>query len=128
MFQGAGMDKRILWGCIAVLGVMMAFSLLAFAFDDALNQATSTPLGGLPLFDLAGVLVATALGGALAGARFTRVALALMVVVWSLSLAVMAGAPQTSFNDALRYNTLAVVMSLALAWLGAHLGARYGQS
>ena len=121
------MDKRILWGCIAALGLLVLFALITLLLDARLNQAVMTPLGELPLLDLAGVLVAMAAGGAVAGTRFAWFAVALMALVWALSIIVLATAPTMSLQGVLKYNALAMLTALGLAWLGAMLGARYGQ-
>ncbi len=118
------MDKRILWGCIAALGALMLFALVTFVFSARLNQSMMTPLGELPLLDLSGVLVAMAIGGAIAGARFRWIAVGLVVLVWVLSLLVLVTGPGMSLATALKYNALALALSLALAWLGASAGPR----
>ena len=78
------------------------------------------------MLDLLGVLVAMAAGGAIAGARFARIAAVLMAVVWVTSLAV-ASVPRLNAADAvLKINAMAMLLSLAIAVLGARLGAQYG--
>lgn len=121
------MNKRILWGCIAALGLLVLFALVTLLFNARLNQAVMTPLGELPLLDLLGVTVAMAAGGAIAGAHFARFAVALMALVWAMSVFVLAASPMMTLTTVLKYNALAMLLTLALAWLGAVLGARYGQ-
>ncbi|QSX74468.1 hypothetical protein HIV01_014955 [Lysobacter arenosi] len=120
------MDKRILWGCIAALGLLVAFAVITMLLGAPLNQALKTPLGDLPVFDLLGVLVAMAAGGAIAGVRFAWIAAALMAVVWVTSLAVLAASPTMPLMLVLKLNAMAMLLSLALAVLGARLGAQYG--
>lgn len=116
------MDKRILWGSAAALGAMMLFTLATLLFDTRLNQALMTPLGELPLLDLCGVFVAMTLGGAIAGPRFRWIAVALVSVMWLLSIAVLSGSPNLSMLGVLKYSVLAMALNLALAWAGALLG------
>ncbi|HEY5851947.1 MAG TPA: hypothetical protein VIT62_14425 [Lysobacter sp.] len=120
------MDKRILWGCIAALGLLVLFALITIVFDARLNQAIRTPLGDLPLLDLLGVLVAMATGGAIAGARFAGLAAVLMAAVWVTSVAVLAASPTMPLLLVLKFNAMAMLLSLAVAVLGARLGAQYG--
>ncbi|MGO4221696.1 hypothetical protein AB4Y64_07540 [Lysobacter sp. TAF61] len=120
------MDKRILWGCIAATGLLVLFALVTIVFDAHLNQAIRTPLGDLPLLDLLGVLVAMAAGGAIAGARFARIAALLMAVVWLTSVTVLSAKPSMPLLLVLKFNAMAMLLSLAVAVLGARLGARLG--
>ncbi|UNK48107.1 hypothetical protein MNR01_09980 [Lysobacter sp. S4-A87] len=122
------MDKRILWGCIAALGLLMLFAWVTMLFGARMNQALATPLGELPLLDLLGVLVAMTAGGAIAGPRFARIAAALVALVWVLSIAVLSTLPAPSMSVAavLRFNALAMALSLAFAVLGARVGAQCG--
>ena len=117
------MNKQILWGCITALALMMGLSVVTFIFDARLNQAVMTPLGELPLMDLLGVLVATAAGGAVAGARFRWVGTALMGVLWLLTVIVLAAKQTAPLPTTLKYNALAIVLTLGLSWLGATIGA-----
>jgi hypothetical protein len=118
------MNKRTLWGCIAALGALMLFALITLVFDSRLNKGWSTPLGEIPLMDLLGVLVSMAAGGAIAGRRFRWIAVALMGLVWLLSVITLGLATDMTLGGVLRYNALAMVLTLALAWLGAELGPR----
>ena len=121
------MNKRILWGCIAALGLLMLSALITMGLDARFNLALMTPLGQLPLLDLAAVLMATAAGGTIAGARFPWIAVALSAMVWALTVITLATAPDISLSMVLKFNALAIVLTLGLAWLGAYLGARHGQ-
>ncbi len=118
------MDKRILWGCIAALGLLLLFAVITVLLDARINSAFRTPLGDLPVLDLFGVLVAMAVGGAIAGARFAPIAAVLMAVVSVTSLAVPAAS--TPLMLVLKFNAMAMLLSLAIAVLGARLGAQYG--
>ncbi|MFC3552393.1 hypothetical protein ACFOLC_15415 [Lysobacter cavernae] len=123
------MDKRILWGCVGALGTLLLFGLAAHLFAARLNQAWMTPLGELPLFDLLGVLTAMAVGAAIARRRFRTIAVALMAVLWLMTLFVLALSPMpgepVTLPTLLKYNALAIVLTLGLAWLGAWLGERW---
>ncbi len=118
------MNKQILWGCITAQALLMAFAVMTFVFEARLNQAVMTPLGELPLMDLLGVLVATAAGGAVAGIRFRGIAVALMGLLWLLTVTVLAAKQTASLPTTLKYNALAIILTLGLSWLGATLGAR----
>lgn len=118
------MNKQILWGCITASALLMVFALATFFFDARLDQTVRTPLGELPLVDLLGVLVATAAGGAVAGIGFRGFAVALMGLLWLLTVAVLATRHTGSLPALLKYNALAIVLTLGLSWLGATLGAR----
>lgn len=118
------MNKQILWGCVTALAVLVGFAVVTFVFDSRLNQAVMTPLGELPLLDLLGVLLATAAGGAIAGPRFRWIGVALMGVLWLLTVTVLTAKQIVSLPTTLKYNALAIALTLALSWLGATLGAR----
>lgn len=118
------MDKRILWGCVAAVGLLTLFAVATYALGAGSLRTTMTPLGELPLLDLLGVLVAMTVGGAIAGPRFRRIAVALMATVWVLSLSAMVAAPHVSVPGALKYNALAIVSTLLLAWVGAVAGPK----
>jgi uncharacterized membrane protein YphA (DoxX/SURF4 family) len=119
------MNKRTLWGCIAAMGLLLVFAGLTYVFDANLNRSLMTPLGELPLFDLAGVLTATVAGGVVAGTRFRWFAVALMALLWVATLVVLADAHAGSWATALKYNALAILLTLAVAWAGAALGERW---
>ena len=118
------MNKQILWGCVTALALLMAFALVTLVFGSRLNQAVMTPLGELPLMDLLGVLIATAAGGAVAGLRFRWIAVVLMGLLWLLTVTVLSAKQIVSLPTTLKYNALAIVLTLGLSWLGATLGAR----
>lgn len=118
------MNKQILWGCITALALLMALALVTFVFDARLNQAVMTPLGELPLMDLLGVVIATTAGGAVAGVRFRWIAVALMGLLWLLTITVLAAKQTAPLPITLKYNALAILLTLGLSWLGATLGAR----
>ncbi len=122
------MDKRILWGCIAALGMLLLFAWFTMLLGLRMNQALATPLGKLPWLDLLSVLVAMTAGGVIAGPRFARIAAALVALVWVLSMAVLATLPASPLpmSAVLRSNAAAILLSLTFAVLGAHLGAQYG--
>lgn len=115
------MNKRILLGCIAAIGLLVLFAAATFLLRV---RTPMTPLGELPLLDLVGVLVAMTVGGAIAGPRFRLIGVALMAAVWLLSVGVMTMAPDVTALMALRYNLIGIIASLALAWIGAVLGPK----
>ncbi|MDQ3205822.1 MAG: hypothetical protein M3Q40_04825 [Pseudomonadota bacterium] len=129
------MDKRVLFGCIAALAVLVVISLLTQLFGSALGWSLQTPLGILPVADVVGTLLATATGGWIArNSRFRWLALGLMAAVWVATLAVLGSLagprspePMRSLPAMLQYNGLAIVLTLGAAWLGAWLGEREAQ-
>ncbi|BDU18390.1 hypothetical protein [Lysobacter auxotrophicus] len=119
------MDKRTLSGCIASLVGLMLFALAGYVFGAKLHHVQATPWGELPLLDLTGVFVSMAVGGAIAGRRYTWLALGLVALMWAATVFVlMSLQPEMTLAKVLRFNRLAIVLSLLLAWLGAFLGAR----
>ncbi|MBU8977365.1 hypothetical protein JI752_014535 [Lysobacter sp. MMG2] len=121
------MDKRILSGCIASLLTLMLFALISFMFGARLHHVQATPWGELPLLDVAGVFAAAFVGGAIGGARFWWFALGLVTLLWALVLFVMVTVqPEMTLAKVWRFNQLAIVLNLVLAWLGAFLGAQVG--
>ncbi len=121
------MDKRILSGCIASLLTLMLFALASFMFGARLHHVQATAWGELPLLDIAGVFVASAVGGAIAGPRYPWLALGLVALLWALVLFVMVSVqPEMTFAKVWKFNQLAIMANVVLAWLGAFVGARLG--
>lgn len=125
------MDKRILVGCIAALGTMLGFDLLAQASGGKFDLPMRTPLGAILIGHLAVTFVAMTLGGWIARRRFRWIAVALGAIVWATTLVVlMAIAPPVgvgatmSLPVIIKVNALAIALSLLLSWLGAMLGER----
>lgn len=125
------MGTRTLLGCIAALAVLLAFGLLASLLGPRVNQAIDTGLGSVALVDLLATFVAMLAGGWVARRNFRRIAVALNAISWVAILSVLLLAadatsppPMQSLPALLQYNALAIVLSLALAWLGAAWGER----
>ncbi|MEG3193174.1 hypothetical protein [Lysobacter sp. D1-1-M9] len=126
------MDVRILLGCIAALATLIVLALVVHLFGSDLERGLDTALGPLPLADILGVLLAMGAGGWVARRPgFRWLALGLMAAVWLATLAVLGTfaapggpAPMRSIVAMLQYNALAIVLTLAAAWLGAVLGER----
>lgn len=123
------MDKRILVGCIAALGTMLGFDLLAQVSGWRLDLPISTPLGTLPIGNLVITFVAMAVGGWIARHRFRWIAVALTALVWVTTIiALVAITPPTSVGATMslpgivQFNALAIVLALLASWLGAMFG------
>lgn len=122
------MDKRIVSGCIASIVGLMLFAFVGFMLGAKLPQVVATPWGELPLFDLAGVFVSMAAGGAIAGRRYVWFAIGLIVLIWvPIIFMLVAMQPEMTLARVVRFNRLAIGTNLILAWLGAFLGARLAQ-
>lgn len=125
------MDKRILLGCLAALGAMLGFDLLTQVSHWQLDLPLRTPLGTIGIGNLVITFAAMAFGGWVARCRFRWIAVALGAVVWAATIVVLvaiappAGAGTTmSLPGILKFNALAIALSLAASWLGASLGER----
>lgn len=126
-----GSAKRLLGGALAALLVMIAASLVVQMFAVQLGREIASPLGPVPLADLASVLLAMAAGGAVARSpRFRAVAVALQALVWAAIIATLYlahdGSPVSSLplSTVLRHNAAALLLSLLAAGAGAWLGER----
>ena len=132
---GDGMDKRMLLGCLGGAGMLLLFALLTKLFGLDARQAINTGLGPLPLIDVLAAFVAMFLGGALARHPLFRwIALLLMAAMWALTLFTVVSMalpdsppPMRSMGAALKFNALAIALTLAAAFAGALLGERFGQ-
>lgn len=124
------MDKRILWGCLAALATMLGFDLLTQVSGWPLDGPVRTPFGLVFVGGAAATFAAMVLGGWVARRNFRWVALALSVVVWIATIAVLhsvathSGGWALSLSGILKFNALAIALSLAASWLGAVLGER----
>lgn len=126
------MDKRILLGCLSAAAVLLLFAIATRLFGLDARQAIDTGIGPIPLIDVFAALIAMAAGGAIARhAQFRWVALLLMVAMWALTLFTIVSMalpdsppPMRSIAGALKYNALAIVLTLAAAFAGALLGER----
>lgn len=125
------MGTRTLLGCIAALATLLAFGLLGTLVGPRVNQAIDTGLGSIALIDLLATFVAMLAGGWIARRGFGWIAVALNAISWIAILTVLlvsadatSPPPMQSLPALLQYNALAIMLSLALAWLGAVLGER----
>ncbi len=123
------MDKRILVGSIAALGVMLGFDLLTKASGGSLDLPLRTGMGTLVLGNLAITFAAMTLGGWIARRRFRWIAVALSALVWIMAIVALTVAPPPSGAGAalslaviLKFNALTIVLELVASWLGAMLG------
>ncbi len=123
------MEKRILLGALVALGLMLGFELLVTASGRALDWPIDTGMGHVPLAGLLVNLLAMVAGGRIAREGFRLPALILsalisVCVVASLQLsAAHAQLPGVfGLSGVLKYNALAIALSLLAAWSGATLG------
>ena len=124
------MSKRALLGCIAALATMLLFDLLISLSGWQLDLPLETGLGGIPLGSLLVTFGAMLLGGWIARRRFRWIALGLAAALWLAVVGVVwmtAEPPMDSLAMVLKYNSLAIGLSLAAAWFGAMLGERLGE-
>ncbi|QQP94578.1 hypothetical protein [Lysobacter enzymogenes] len=114
--------------------MLLLFALLTKLFGLDARQAIDTGVGPLPVIDVFAALVAMFLGGALARhAWFRWIAVLLMTAMWALTLYTVVSMalpdsppPMRSIGGALKFNALAIVLTLAAAFAGALLGERFG--
>lgn len=125
------MDKRVLLGCIAALSLLLLGGLAAQMVGGGGEggQILHTPLGRVPVGDVLMVLLAMAVGGAIARHKFRAVAVLMVLIVWLAILTVLVAMiapdsppPMASLPAMLKYNGAAIALSLLAAWLGASLG------
>ncbi|MEI2457043.1 MULTISPECIES: hypothetical protein [Lysobacter] len=129
------MNKRVLNGCLGAAGLLLLFAMVTKLSGLDARQMIETGAGAIPLLDIAAALVAMGVGGAIARhAQFRWIALLLMVAMWTLTLfAVVSMAlpdsppPMRSMFGALRYNAIAIVLTVVAAFVGAVLGERLGR-
>ncbi|GHE44664.1 hypothetical protein ACFOED_09970 [Vulcaniibacterium thermophilum] len=126
------MDKRILIGGVVALAVLLVFDLVLFWTGAAGALAFRTPLGSLPMLDVVAAFGAMALGGAIARHRFQWIAVAVSLTLWVLTFALLGtpspASPMTpTLPEALRFNALAIALTVAAAWAGAFAGERWAQ-
>lgn len=121
------MDKRILYGCIAALGAMLGFDLLTQVSGLKLDLPMHTPLGTIFIGGAVVTFAAMTLGAWIARRNFRWIAVTLSVVLWIAVIAVlysiaMPTDPAASLPGIMKFNALAIVLSLVASWLGAMLG------
>lgn len=122
-------DTRTLTGGVVALALLLAFDLFASLAGTGWSVDVRTPFGPFSAITLAVTFVAMAAGGWVARRGFTWVALLLTALTWAavvVALPTMAGPsspePMHSLGGVLRYNAAAIVLGLAVAWLGAWTG------
>ena len=116
--------------------MLLLFGLFTKVLGLDARQAIDTAAGPIPLVDIFAALIAMSVGGAIARhAHFRWVALLLMVAMWTLSLFTIVSMalpdsplPMRSMVGALKYNAVAIVLSLTAAFAGALLGERFVRS
>lgn len=123
------MDKRILYGSIAALGTMLGFDLLTQLSGLKLDLPMRTPLGTIFVGAAAVTFAAMTLGAWIARHHFRWIAVALSAVLWLAVIGVLYSTvlpanPATSLSAMVKFNALAIVLSLLASWLGAMLGER----
>ncbi|QWP77979.1 hypothetical protein J5226_06120 [Lysobacter sp. K5869] len=114
--------------------MLLLFAILTKLFGLDARQALDTGIGPLPLIDVLAALVSMFLGGALArNAWFRWIAIALMAAMWALTLFTVVSMalpdsppPMRSIGAALKFNALAIALTLIAAFGGALLGERFG--
>lgn len=124
-----GTSKRVLLGCIVALATMLAFELLATVSGWRLGVAFKAAGGELQPGSLLATFVAMLLGGLVARRNFRWIALGLSALLWLAVLAALRALadPPLSLLAILRFNAVAIVGTLALAWLGAWLAEHLAQ-
>lgn len=128
------MDKRILLGCLGGAGLLLLFAFLTKLFGLDARQAIDTGIGPLPLIDVFAALASMFLGGALARhPHFRWIAPLLIAAMWALTLFTVVSMalpdsppPMRSMGAALKFNALAIALTLTAAFGGAVLGERFG--
>lgn len=125
------MDKRVLLGSFAAVIVMLMFDLCILLSGKALDLPKSTPLGVIAFGSLLVTFAAMALGAVLAGRRFRWIALAIATLLTAVVMAMLVDTAQrhmdsftAAFWQVLRYNGMSLLLTLAMAWLGALIGER----
>lgn len=127
------MEKRIVLGCVTAAATLLTLGVITKVLSLQGGLSFSTPLGPLPLLDVLTVLLAMAAGGFIArNAMFRWAAIGLVVLMWLLTLSTLASStglnssgPLHSVQGILKYNALAIVLSLIAAWGGAFFGERW---
>lgn len=122
------MQHRLLMGCVVATAILLGTDVLIHLFAAQLNRGVMTRLGEIPVSQLLAVFVAMFAGAAIARRRFRWIAVAIAAIVWLGTVASVAlqGDLGGEFGLMLRYSALGLVLSLAMAWLGAWLGERVG--
>ena len=123
------MPLRTLLACTVALLLLLALMAVATWADWPMG-GRSTRFGLIPTWELAGVAVAMAAGGAIARTGF-RLPAVLLVVLTSIASVAMAWlfSPERGAEAGtwLLRNTLAsLVLNAAMAWLAAGAGERLG--
>lgn len=123
------MSVRVLTACTVALMLLLALMGLA-AWADWPMGGRSTRYGLVPTWELAAIAVAMGVGGTIARAGFRPPAAVLVAVAWLARLAAAwMFAPAGTAGAGgwlLRNNLLALIVSVAAAWVAAGAGERLG--
>ena len=121
------MNLRLLAASVAALAILLLVSALLWATSPGL-AAVPTRWGVIPSVDLLGIAIAMAAGGWIAGRGFGWVAVALVSVVWLVTLgsAYLLAPPhaQGAAHWLLRNNAAALPLSALVGWLAALAGEK----
>lgn len=121
------MKLRLLAACVVALVVLLITSGVLWATSPGF-AAVPTRWGVIPTIDLLGIAVAMAAGGWIAGRGFALAAVALVAVVWAVSLvsAYLLAPPQAqgAAEWLLRNNAAALPLSALVGWLAARAGEK----
>ena len=125
------MDKRTLWGCLAALAALLGIDLLTQLSGWKLDGPLRTPFGMVFIGGVITTFAAMALGGWVARRKFRWIALALCLIVWIATIAMLhavvrpdGAVTAMSLKGILKFNALAISLSLVASWLGAMFGER----
>ena len=125
------MDKRVLYGCLAALGLLLGADLLASVSGWKLDAPVRTGLGIVYAGDVLLTFAAMALGGWVARRDFRWIAVALTALLWVAVVVLMqvigspgGPAPTPPLIGIIKFNALSIGLGLVVSWLGAALGER----
>ena len=121
------MNLRLLAASVIALAILLAVTTLLWLTSPGF-AAMPTRWGVIPTVDLLGIAIAMAVGGWIAGRGFGWVAVALIAVVWLVTLAsaYLLAPPQVhgAANWLLRNNASALPLSALVSWLAARVGEK----
>ena len=121
------MNLRLLAASVIALAILLAVTTLLWVTSPGF-AAMPTRWGVIPTVDLLGIAIAMAVGGWIAGRGFGWVAVALVAVVWLVTLAsAYLQAPSHAQGTAswlLRNNAAALPLSAVVGWLAARVGEK----
>lgn len=120
--------KRLLLATFVAMASMWLLGYLAsFIGANGAGRALSSSLGHLDPVNLLVAAIAMCLGGYIGGKRFIGMALAIMCVLWIVTVYVLLQVAKPTQPDALpyifAYNRMQIALSMLAAGTGAVLGA-----